>query len=67
MCQANVYLLKNGQREEIMHDATLLEVTDDGVRIATFFEEPRFVRAKVAIIDFLKHTVILVPYSEGEG
>lgn len=66
MCQANVYLLRDGQKEEIMREATFLEVTDKGVRVATFFEEPRFVPAKVATVDFLKHTVTLVPYEERE-
>ncbi|MGC8787708.1 MAG: CooT family nickel-binding protein [Anaerolineae bacterium] len=65
MCQANVYLLRNGQKEEIVREATFLEVTEGGVRVATFFEEPRFVPAKVATVDFLKHVVTLVPYTEG--
>lgn len=67
MCQANVYLLKNGHTEEVIHEATFLEATDDGVRVATFFEEPRFIRARVATVDFLKHVVTLVPYTEGPG
>lgn len=50
-----------------MREVTFLEATDEGVCVATFFEEPRFVRATVATVDFLKHTVILVPYSEGEA
>jgi predicted RNA-binding protein len=65
MCQATVYLLHNGQKEEIMREANFLEVTGDGVRVATFFTEPRFVPAKVASIDFLKHVVMLVPSTEG--
>ena len=67
MCQATVYLLRDGQEEEIMRDITYLEVTEDGVRVAAFFEEPRLVPAKVAYVDFLKHMVGLVPIAVQEG
>jgi len=66
MCQATVYLLRDGEKEEVMRDTTFLEVTDGGVRVATFFEEPRLVPAKVAYVDFLKSVVGLVPLTEEE-
>ena len=66
MCQATVYLLRDGEKEEVMRDTTFLEVTEGGVRVATFFEEPRLVPAKVAYVDFLKNAVGLVPLSEEE-
>jgi predicted RNA-binding protein len=63
MCQATVYLAREGQErsEEIMQDVILLETTADGVRLSAFFEEPQTVQARVVRIDFLKHTVTLVP------
>ena len=66
MCQATVYLLRDGEKEEVMRDTTFLEVTDGGVRVATFFEEPRLVPAKVVYVDFLKSVVGLVPLTEEE-
>ena len=66
MCQATVYLLQDGRKEEVMREVTFLEITDDGVRVAAFFEEPRLVLAKVASIDFLEHVVTLVPPAEGK-
>jgi predicted RNA-binding protein len=65
MCQAVVYLAQNDQEQEIMRDVILLEPVKDGVRIQAFFEEPVTVQARVGRIDFLKHTVTLVPMSEG--
>lgn len=44
-----------------MREAISLVSTPDGVRLRTFFEEPRIVEARVDAIDFLKHTVTLVP------
>ena len=63
MCQATAFLARDGQEqvEEIMQDVILLETTADGVRLSTFFEEPQTVRARIGRIDFLKHTIMLVP------
>ena len=61
MCQATVYLARDGQEEEIMRDVVLLEPVEDGLRLQAFFEEPVFVKARVSRIDFLKHSVTLVP------
>jgi predicted RNA-binding protein len=65
MCQATVYLLRNGQREEVMREVTHLARIEEGVQLQTFFDEPRIVGGRVAEIDFLKHTVTLVSL-EGE-
>ena len=65
MCQATVYLAQDGQEEELMRDVILLEPAEDGLRLQAFFEEPVTVQARVERIDFLKHTVTLVPVLEG--
>ena len=65
MCQATVYLVREGQEEEIMRDVVLLEPDEGGLRLQAFFEEPVVVRAQVSRIDFLKHTVTLKPLEEG--
>jgi predicted RNA-binding protein len=64
MCQARVYLVRDGQEEEVLRDVILLERTPQGVRLHTFFEEPRLLAAEVAQVDLLKHTVRLVPKEE---
>lgn len=66
MCQATVYLKQDGQEKEIMRDVILLEPAENGVRLATFFEEPHLVRGRVRHIDFLKHRVLLEPLDEGD-
>jgi predicted RNA-binding protein len=69
MCQATAYLAQDGQErsEEIMQDVILLETTADGVRLSGFFEEPQTVRARIGRIDFLKHTITLVPGLESDS
>ena len=64
MCQATVYLARDGQEEEIMRDVILLEPVDEGLCLQAFFEEPVTVQARVERIDFLKHTVTLVPVED---
>ena len=61
MCQATVFLTQDGKETELMRDVVLLEPVEDGLRLQAFFEEPVTVQARVERIDFLKHTVTLVP------
>jgi len=66
MCQATVYLMRNGQREDVMRDVIVLEADEKGVRAQSFFDDPVIVKAQVTRIDFLKHTVTLTPMEAGQ-
>lgn len=60
MCQMKVMLDKEGQQELVMEDVTKLEVTEDGVRVSTFFEEPKTVSGvAMNTIDFTSGILIL--------
>jgi predicted RNA-binding protein len=64
MCQATVYV----GDQEIAREVIWLESAEEGVRLATFFEEPWVVPGRVRHIDFLKHRVLLIPIEEeGDG
>ena len=66
MCQMSVLLERDGQLEKVMENASLLEVTPEGITISTLFEEPKLLKdAQLKKIDFLGGTVTLV--SEGGG
>lgn len=66
MCQMSVLLEHDGQQEKVMENASLLEVTPEGITISTLFEEPKLLKdARLKKIDFLGGTVTLV--SEGGG
>jgi predicted RNA-binding protein len=67
MCQATVYLIEGDQEELVMREVTRLVPVEGGVRLETFFEEPRFVAGRVDQIDFLRHTVRLMPLHEPGG
>ncbi|MDP7530585.1 MAG: CooT family nickel-binding protein [Candidatus Scalindua sp.] len=60
MCQMKVMLDKEGQQELVMEDVIKLEVTEDGIRVSTFFEEPKTVPGvAVKTIDFTSGTLTL--------
>lgn len=63
MCQATVYL---GDKE-IAREITGLEVTDEGVRLTSFFDDPQVVPGRILHVDFLKHRVQLESLEEDEG
>jgi predicted RNA-binding protein len=63
MCQATVYV----GDEEVAQEVIRLDQVEGGVRIATFFEEPKVVPGRIRHIDFLKHRVLLEPIEEGEN
>ncbi len=60
MCQAHVYVVRGEQEEELMRDVILVERTPQGIRLHTFFEEPRLVAGEILSVDLLKHAVRLI-------
>ena len=65
MCQATGCLVQDDEEKEIMRDVIMLETVEDGLRLQAFFEEPVTIQARIERIDFLKHTVSVVPVLEG--
>ena len=62
MCQINVVVEREGNRDPVMESVTGLEVTADGIVLTTFFEEPLVVPGvSIKSIDFLGGTVVLAP------
>jgi len=61
MCQAKVFLLKDGQEEEVMKDVIGIEIRPEGLLLKSFFEEPKTIKGEIAEIDFLKHRVLVRP------
>lgn len=60
MCQISVVVENNGDQEAVMDNVTALQVTDEGVVLTTFFEEPLSVPdVVISRIDFLGGKVVL--------
>ncbi|MCI5207626.1 MAG: CooT family nickel-binding protein [Candidatus Electrothrix sp. ATG2] len=60
MCQLNVVMEREGKQETLMEAVTGLEVTEQGIVLRTYFEEPLTVdNASIKSIDFLGGSVVL--------
>ncbi len=60
MCQLNVVVERDGKQEPVMESVTRLEVTEQGVVLNTYFEEPMTLEdVRIKSIDFLGGSVVL--------
>lgn len=60
MCEANAYLLKNGQEELLLPDVDIIEPEGDGLLLVNIFGEQRVVKAAFLRLKLANHKVILV-------
>jgi len=60
MCQMNVMLDSGDKPELIMENASILEVTDDGIQVSSLFDPPKLIPGvRVVKIDFMNGKVLL--------
>ena len=59
MCEASVYLVKDGEEKKIIQDVTLVRPEGDIVFMATLLGEQKIVSGRISRIDFLKHIVFV--------
>ncbi len=63
MCEANAYLLKDGNEELIMEAVDLVEQEEDGVyRLVSIFGDQKTVKAHIKSMALVDHRVIFEPY-----
>jgi len=59
MCEAKVYVARDGEAQRIMEDVVLVQPEGDAYLLVNILGEQRLVRGRIERIDFLKHTVHL--------
>jgi predicted RNA-binding protein len=59
MCEAKVYVAKNGHEEQIMQDVVLVQPEGEVCLLVNLLGEQKLVPGRIEKIDFLKHTVHL--------
>ncbi|HET89180.1 MAG TPA: CooT family nickel-binding protein [Chloroflexi bacterium] len=64
MCEAKVYIAKNGDEERIMEDVVLVQPEGDAYLLVSLLGEQKLVKGRIAKIDFLRHIVHLQPLPE---
>jgi predicted RNA-binding protein len=59
VCEASVYLVKDGEEKKIMQDVIFVRPEGDTVFMATLLGEQKMVPGRISRIDFLKHIVFV--------
>ena len=69
MCQISAILIRDGGQEKIMDSVSELEVTPEGIRLFTLFDEPKLLPGtRITKIDFMGGTLTLAAEATaGEG
>jgi len=59
MCEANAYILKNGQEELLLSEVDIIEPEGDGLRLVSIFGEQKLVKAAIQQLNLVNHKIIL--------
>jgi len=59
MCEATVYIERDGQREKVLKDVVRIASTGTGLALIRLLGPPKTVRGVIRKVDFLKHKVTL--------
>jgi predicted RNA-binding protein len=59
MCEANAYIIRDGQEELVMEAVDKIEPEDDGLRLVNVFGDQKFLHARIDALSLVNHKVFL--------
>ena len=59
MCEANAYILKDGEEVLVLEAVDILENEGDEVRLANIFGEQKVIRGRVRRMSLVNHRILL--------
>lgn len=60
MCEANAYILEEGQTEKlIMESVDKVEPDEEGLRLVNIFGEQKFIKAQIHALSLVDHKILL--------
>lgn len=59
MCEANAYVIRNGEEELLMEAVDRIEPEDDGLRLVNIFGDQKFIHAHIHALFFASHKILL--------
>ena len=59
MCEANAYLIKDGEEELILRSVDILRPENGGLYIKDIFGEQRWVKARIKEMNLVEHRIVL--------
>lgn len=65
MCEANVYLDRNGSEEMILEAVDIIEPQENNTfRMVTIFGEQKIIRGKLKGMNLVDHKIVFIPETE---
>jgi predicted RNA-binding protein len=61
MCEANAYLVENGEERLIMESVDKVEPEQNGLRLVNIFGEQKFIQAQIVALSLIDHKILLRP------
>jgi predicted RNA-binding protein len=59
MCEANVYLVKEGNEELILEDISILRPEEGGLYLQNIFGEQKRIKARIKEMNLIDHRILL--------
>ncbi|MBW1770427.1 MAG: CooT family nickel-binding protein [Deltaproteobacteria bacterium] len=59
MCEANAYIIRDGEEELLMEAVDTIEPEDDGLRLVNIFGDQKFIHAHIHALFFANHKILL--------
>ncbi|MBA7700541.1 hypothetical protein ES703_109256 [subsurface metagenome] len=59
MCEANAYLIKDGQEKLIMESVDTLRPEEDGIYLQDIFGGQRTIKARIKEMNLVDHRILL--------
>ncbi len=59
MCEANAYLIENGEEKLVMEAVDTVEPEKDGLRLQSIFGDQKFIKARIVSLSLVEHKVFL--------
>jgi len=59
MCEANAYIMENGEEKIVLESVNTLEPFENGVKLTSIFGEQKFLDAYVHSLSLVEHKIFL--------
>ncbi|OPL17363.1 MAG: RNA-binding protein [delta proteobacterium ML8_D] len=65
MCEANAYLIKDGQEHLLMESVDVVKPEEDGTwRLVGIFGDQKTVKGKIKVMNLVDHRILFEPQTE---
>lgn len=59
MCEANAYLIKDGEEKIVMESVDILRPEEDGIYLQDIFGGQRTIKARIKEMNLVEHRIVL--------